>query len=235
MLQLLMPSRYYLRNFVPPYHYHIYNRGANKQNIFRDATDYTTFLDIIAFYLKFPNGRPFKYIEKLTNKARFQVRNLEDVGNTSFSITCFCLMPNHFHFLIKQNRQANAGNSITNFMRRTMIAYSMYFNQRHDHSGTIFQGRYKNIVAKSDEQLLHLTKYIHNNPVEILESKKLSTYKYSSYPDYLGANNFPWTDKEEILKYFSQSIPNLNYQRFCEDGETTRDKIEAVALDLPGS
>lgn len=81
----------------------------------------------------------------------------------------------------------------------------MYFNQKYDRVGSLFQGRFKSVGIESDEYLMHLSRYIHINPVELIEKgwrekgikdwqkvrKFLESYRYSSYPDYIGIKNFP--------------------------------------------
>ena len=228
-----MPSIYYRRNFRPGNFYHIFNRGANKLNIFKDVIDYSTFTDILQYYINYPSGKALSILQRHAKKSKtklLKVRNLE----SSFEIHSYCLMPNHFHFLIYQKNKPTQNNSITNYMRRVMITYSMFAKHKYKRSGTLFQGRYKNVIVDSTEQLLHLSKYIHRNPLPLLKSQPLSTYPYSSYQDYLGNLDRPWLKTSTILNHFPKT-PIQQYKQFVEQTEDSPALLEKISLDQPYS
>ena len=225
-----MPSRYYRRVFIPGYYYHIYNRGANKKRIFKDAQDYETFIEILSYYLNYPNGKPRSVLQLL------KVPNLINANNTvktSINLTAYCLMSNHFHFIIKQVDSPAAENGITNLMRRLTITYALYAKSKYSRSGTLFESKYKNILVRSEQQLVHLSKYIHRNPIEILKgSEPLESYKYSSYPSYLGYSpTSSWLSANNILILFSKSEPGKSYKNFVEEIPLNERIIEKVTLE----
>lgn len=236
-----MPSKYYQRDFAKGHYYHLFNRGSHKNKIFLDKEDYDTFMEVVEYYLNYPLGKPFSLLYRDFNKNDVdenyvKVRNLDpkmDV-KSSFDIVCFCLMPNHYHFLLKQVNNSNAQNSITNFMRRLNITYSMYFNHKYKHSGNLLQGRYKNVLVKTDSQLLHLSKYIHKNPEEVFrKNKKLSSYKYSSYPSYIKIKNSysNLVKIDSILLNFSNNNPSLSYKQYVEKKPLSITEIERIIID----
>jgi len=208
-----MPSKYYYRNFKPQYFYHIFNRGAYKNKIFLDQKDYQTFTDILAYYLKYPKTKNFSYQKKVN---KFQVRNLENTVH----LTAYVLMPNHFHLLLKQLPSATPKTNISNLMRRFIITYAMYFQNKYKHTGTIFQSRYKCVLVDSKEQLLYLSKYIHQNPQKL--QPNLANYPFSSYPIYINKLETPeWLHPEYILKltknyqqFVKQPVPESNLNQF---------------------
>ena len=170
-------------------HFHVYNRGAHKALIFNDSTDYRRFLNLL--YLA-NNTRSFRY-DYLNNERIYQHKR-ED---TLVDIVAYCLMPNHFHILITERFV----NSKTTFLLKLCTGYSMYYNKKYDHSGTIFQGQYKSKLVDNDEYYNYLIQYIHLNPFSIKEPRIVKTakpeylkeaieyskkYEYSSYKDYLG-------------------------------------------------
>lgn len=160
-----MPSKYYLRQFHAGHYYHIYNRGAGKQSVFLSDQDFRNFIEICKYYILFPQGKA------LSLHQRFKVPNLDvpkSLTNQPVNLVAYCLMPNHFHFLIKQNLAPSPTTSITNFMRRLCITYALYFQEQHKHSGALFQGKYKSILVDNDAYLLHLSRYIHLNPLELI-------------------------------------------------------------------
>jgi putative transposase len=214
-----MPSIYYNRNFKSRYFYHIINRGAYKKNIFKSKNDYQTFIDILSYYLLHPQSRQFGY-QKIVNK--FKVRNLKETVH----LVSYCLMPNHFHLLLKQLPSATNKTNISNLMRRVMVTYAMYFQDKHKHAGAIFQGRYKNVVVDSNEQLLHLSKYIHLNPQKLIN--KLTDYSYSSFPAFINQVITPnWLHPKYVLKL------ETNYKQYIMSPINDEDanKIKSLTLE----
>ena len=214
-----MPSKYYHRNFKPQHFYHIYNRGAYKNTIFIDKEDYETFIEILCYYLKFPTARHFNY-QNIVKEFK--------VPNFKYTVHCvaYCLMPNHFHLLLKQLPEANKKTNISNLLRRLSITYAIHFKYKYKHSGALFEGKFKNVTVNSNDQLLCLSKYIHLNPQEL--NKKISNYPYSSYLAYINKNKLPdWLHPKYIFKLQS------NYQQFVEKPLKDEDnqKIEELILE----
>ena len=217
-----MPSKYYNRNFRPQHFYHIFNRGAYKNNIFRDQEDYETFTRILTYYLKYPTAKRFSY-PKYVKRPYLRVRNSHV---DTVRLVAYCLMPNHFHFILKQTPSADKKTNISNLMRRVMITYSFHFQYKHKHSGALFGSRYKNVVVETDEQLLYLSKYIHLNPSKL--TKNLNGYPYSSLPYYLKQTEpVSWLYPEYALKL------TRNYYQFFKSPtkETDTKKIESLTLE----
>lgn len=214
-----MPSKYYQRIFVKNHYYHIFNRGAYKQKTFLDTNDYESFINILAYYLTSPTKTPYS--------MPYSPKNTNNNDKSPVSLIAYCLMPNHFHLMLKQNMRSNNKNNITNLMRRLTIAYAMYFNKKYQHSGSLFQGKYKNVEIESEEQFIYLTKYIHRNPLKLRgsEPKKLSQYPYSSYPNYLGKVSQKWLKTEDIKSQFSHINPKNNYKSFVEEKPTSQTKL----------
>ncbi|MCL5676120.1 MAG: transposase [Patescibacteria group bacterium] len=200
-----MPYRY---NFHENGYYHVYNRGVEKRPIFLDEADYNCLLSIFRAYLS-PKKDP-------TFPGRFPFYK-------EIQILAFCLMPNHFHLLIKQL----LADSLSRFMKCVWNTYLPYFNDKYQRVGPLFQGRFKGKEVENNDYLLGLTYYIHRNSLGLIEAQKktrpsavLSDYPYSSYRHYLGLEKLPFVHNEEILAFFSQTNPALSYQNFVEDKET---------------
>jgi len=225
-----MPSKYYQRDFERGCFYHIYNRGSNKSKVFLEDSDYQTFLEIIEYYFKFPKGMPLSYKNR-ASKDHIKVTNLDTNLKSSFSVVCFCLMPNHFHLLVRQDDKSSKNNSISNFMRRVMITYAMFFNDKYSHSGNLFQGRYKNVLVKSGDQLMYLSKYIHLNPSELLKKKALKSYSYSSYKDYVSEKVYDWLNTDEVLGLFGEMNPEKSYKKFVGDQDSDLTLVENIVLE----
>lgn len=217
-----MPSKYYHRNFKPQHFYHILNRGAYKNKVFLDKDDYQTFTDILTYYIKYPTAKFYSY-KHLTPNPYIKVPNLYI---DSVRLVAYCLMPNHFHLILKQTPKADSHTNITNLMRRLTITYSMYFQKKYQHDGSLFQGKYKSVTVDSNQQLLYLSKYIHLNPQKL--TNKLINYLHSSYPAYLNKIDVPkWLHPNYVLKL------TKNYKRFIQypTSIAETEKIEALTID----
>lgn len=177
--------------------YHILNRGVDKRNIFLKDEDYFRFIhDLYEFNDESP-------ALNIYYRRSYGFGNHKDKLDRKIivDILAFCLLPNHFHLLVRQIQDGG----IQNFMKKIGAGYANYFNIQNRRTGTLFEGRFKAVLIKSDQHLLHLPYYIHLNPLDLYESswrerkiknyKKaiefLENYRWSSLPDYLGIKNFP--------------------------------------------
>jgi putative transposase len=211
----LMPKRKVI--FVNNYFYHIYNRGVEKRTIFEDKQDYQVFIDILRYYL-IPNQ---EIPEFFSRKPKVKISHAVD-------LLAYCLMPNHFHLLVKQKED----NGISDLMHALGITYSMYFNKKYQRVGSLFQGRFKAKMVDKENYLLFLSKYIHLNPQE-LYSKSLKDYPYSSYSAYLTGKQKDFIKNDLILNYFSSNKQKTNsYQEFVEDLETDFASFKPLLFDM---
>lgn len=211
-----MPHRNTIRHFVENGIYHVYNRGVEKRIIFQDDQDYAVFLHLLKFYLSPINPNqthPFIEFQKFKIVRPRPLANLEN----EVSLITYCLMPNHFHLLLKQTTSSG----VTNLLRRVSTIYAMYFNKRYKRVGYLFQGKYKAVAVNEDSYLLHLSRYIHLNPSELTGTDPVS-YPYSSYAYYLGVKHATWVKPKIILDYFNKSElhplfrSHQSYQDFVE-------------------
>ncbi len=175
--------------FVPNEYYHIYNRGNSKQKIFLSKKDYERFISLL--YGVNTNER-FNFFDMKKGGGIFS----KQIENPITSIGAYCLMPNHFHILIKPLSEEG----LTKFMQKLSTAYSMYFNETHKRTGGLFEGKFKSQHITNDRQLKYIFSYIHLNPIKLIDSKwkengiknlklsfeYLNTYSYSSFLDFNG-------------------------------------------------
>lgn len=222
-----MPARNSVKQFLPDSYYHLYNRGVEKRNIFLDEQDYVVFLSYLKNYL-LPKDLPGLNSIAVDSKAGWREREKAlkllrmNNFNGDLELIAYCLMPNHFHFLVKQ-KEANTIDSFTNSL---LTRYSMYFNKKYKRIGTLFQDVYKAVLVSTDEQLLHLTRYLHRNPIS--QGVPLRGYRYSSYLDYLGNKATEWIKPIEILSFFSSTGFN-SYQNFVEDSNTEEESVYHIS------
>jgi len=211
-----MPSRNVVKTYVKDGYYHIYNRGVEKRRIFKSSQDYKVFLKYLKEYLT-PPPKPedLKTIFTLQGATFKGIPRQPKNYTKKIELLAFCLMPNHFHLLIKQTSE----DDMKDFMRSLATRYSMYFNKKYKRVGKLFQGHYKAVLINDEAYLLHLSRYIHSNPGEY-SSDLLNAY--SSYAEYLGKRKIQWVKPDFILSFFTKvKIPGLknvnSYQKFVED------------------
>lgn len=201
-----MAAKNSIKLYVDDGYYHLYNRGVAKTSVFLDEQDYAVFLSYLKEYLTPPAPLDAVDMEKINKERIYIRRNYFD----EIELLVFCLMPNHFHLLLKQNETR----SIEFFMRSLLIRYASYFNKRYQRVGHLFQDVYKGILIQREEYWLWLSRYIHRNPIDLLKpGQELKDYSYSSYPNYLGVRKSEWVKPKEILAMFK------NYQEFVEGPE----------------
>jgi putative transposase len=194
-------------DFVPGEFFHIYNRGNSKQKIFLDHYDHRRF----ATLLFVSNSTESFKLHFLKEPYQF------DRKEKLVSIGAYCLMPNHFHILITPLVE----NGISTFMKKVTTGYSMYFNNKYERTGSLFEGRFKAQLVSDDIHLKYLYAYIHLNPVKIIDSEWkergvrdirkvksfLDTYQYSSYKDFVGEKRIERgiLDPTPFPEYFQDS------------------------------
>jgi len=205
-------------------YYHIYNRGVDKREIFMDERDFVRFLRSMREFncVKATGGL---HLINQSNKGTESLNFRDSVP--LIELICYCLLPNHYHFILKQL----IGNGVSEFIKRLATGYTTYFNQRYDRSGVLFQGPFKAIHIATDEYSLWLSGYVNGN-IEIHKIAKADSWPWSSCKDYLGLRNGMLCNKNIILKGFE----NLNdYQEFVnmvikESGER-KDEIKNYFLE----
>lgn len=208
--------------FVNGEFYHLYTRGIEKQQTFFDKRDYSHFIKSL-FYYNIQNPKPKFSIYR--NSKLFQV----DTSKKIAEIICYCLMPNHFHLLVKQLQDGG----ISELMRKLLLSITKYRNTKYNRKGSLFQVPFKAVLIESEEQLLHVSRYIHLNPFVSMLIKDLKSYTWSSYLDYIGLNNNPAIKKEEILNFFKSP---QDYEKFVlnyADYGMQLEKIKHLILDEP--
>lgn len=168
-------------------YFHIYNRGNDKNNIFIDREDFQLFILKIN-----QNLFPSIYKPKRLYSA--------PIPDDSFSLISYCLMPNHFHLLIRQDEEI----PVSKLILKVCTGYSKYFNKKYNRVGHVFQDQFKQACVDNDDYLRWLSAYIHQNPKVAGLINSPADYKWSSYADYTGSSGgLILCDKKIVLGQFS--------------------------------
>ncbi|MDP3994977.1 MAG: transposase [bacterium] len=215
-----MPARF--TPLVTDNYYHVFNRGVNKQPIFNGVKDYKRLLNLLRFYNYADHPVRFSKFLLLSNDQRKEIWNRLENSSTLLNIITYCFMPNHFHLLVKQNIE----NGTSRFLANIQISYTKYFNIKNDRVGPLLQGQFKAVKIDSEEQLLHLSRYIHLNPFSsalVKNIKDIADYGWSSFKEYLEDVDYPVCRHDLINGYFSNKdkykdfvLDNADYQKNLE-------------------
>ena len=202
-----MPYRFI--PLVTEQYYHIYNRGVAFQPTFENKRDYERFLLCLDYYHHNKVPLRLSKLLQLPKEDRESIlKNIKEHGETIVEIIAYCLMPNHFHLLIKQV----SDNGISTLLRLVTNSYARYYNTKYERVGPVFQGVFKAVHVQTDEQFIHLSRYIHLNPLVsfIVKEENFLSYPWSSLKNYLNGTK-ALVNTEPILDNFSSPKKYLKF------------------------
>ena len=157
-------------DFAIGQYYHIYNHSIPEQLLFRGEEDYLTCLKLFQRYY----------------------------NTIDYSILAYCLMPNHYHFLIYQKTDVPVFVSF----RKLWYCYTCYYNKKYERIGTLFANKLQHITIQKQSYLLRLCAYIHLNPVKAGLVNVVDAWQWSNYQEWVGLRNGSLIDREQIKHFF---------------------------------
>ncbi|HCM82613.1 MAG: hypothetical protein UW37_C0014G0005 [Candidatus Gottesmanbacteria bacterium GW2011_GWA2_44_17] len=180
--------------------YHIFNRSVGQQSIFSNSSFYTRFCDLMSYY-RFDKP-PYRFSEYIRLPMQAQLESYKRLTSQKqlVDILTFCIMPNHFHMLLRQKQD----DGIRRFATIIQNAYAKYFNTKTNRSGAVFQAMFKSVRIETDDQLLHVARYIHLNPYSakiVTSLSDLENYPWSSFVIYMGHLKGDWMEQNTLLSY----------------------------------
>lgn len=202
------------------FYYHIFSRSIAKYVVFNDEEEYLRFIEIFELYRHINFNHQYSKFTRLDSLTQRQIIDSLQLDNDVLvKIIAFCLMPTHIHFLLMQV----ADQGISKFMGKILNCYSRYFNIKHKRTGPLWSGRFKSVLVSTDEQLLHLTRYLHQNPTSAGIVTNPEDWTFSSYNDYIDTSN-------SMLSIYSDlfSISPLGYKKFVMDTKDYQKEISKI-------
>jgi putative transposase len=195
--------------------YHIFNKSIAGFEIFSSDFEFERMMKMMKYYQYKEYRHPFSHLLRISEVKKSGLQNyinsLSIMSEKLVQIIAYCFMPTHFHFALKQL----ADRGISTFINNLLNSYTRYFNKKINRKGPLWEGRFSKVLVRNDEQLLHLTRYIHLNPVTARLREKPEDWNASSYMEYLKKVN----DDDAVCKFdelFSKDAL-ANYKTFVED------------------
>lgn len=199
--------------------FHVINRGVERRKIFLTQADYLRFVHNLQDF----NNKEVAYLSYPKRRRRSEVSPPTTEVDKIVDVLCWSILDNHFHNMIKERCRHGA----SRFAQKITGGYTMYFNPRHQRSGTLFQGRSKVIPVGSEAHFLHLPFYVLANPLDRFQPKWreqglkdinraiefLTTHRWSAFPDLVGKENFP----DVINRKLFFELFDLNEKRFINE------------------
>ena len=192
-----MPGR--LTPLVTGEIYHVFNRGIDGRTTFSAKKEFERSKELLRFYQwsglsvrysvfgEWDTVRQVDFFKKIRSKSKPLV-----------GILAYCLMPNHFHLLVRQEIDGGISKFLSNFQN----SYTRYFNTKNRRIGSLFLDQFKGVRIEEENQLLHVSRYIHLNPFTsfvVRTLDELETYPWSSLREYLGSDTTQICQKQMLL------------------------------------
>lgn len=189
--------------FITGEYYHIFNRGVDERNVFTEQ------YDVLRFFQSMEEFNTIESIGSIYENSFLKRGDLAVAKKKLVDFVCYCLNPNHFHFILKQREDGG----ISLFMKKLTGGYARYFNERYDRTGFLFQGRFKAKHIFSNDYLLYLSAYVNlNNLVHSLSDPTSKLKIKSSWEEYTkGLSIKKFCNKEVILEQFRSAAEYKNY------------------------
>lgn len=209
-------------------YYHVFNKTLDKRNIFSNDIYCSRFVNLLSYYRSSRSTLSYSRLSTLHKKTREQIK--KTISFKKFfrvNLLCYSLMPNHFHLLLKQTK--NKG--IERLLSDCINSLTRYYNLTNNRLGPVFLPKFKAVRILSEEQLIHVSRYIHLNPFSskvVKNLRDLILYKWSSYNEYILSSNSKSSlcDINDILALFGDD--KKLYKRFVEGNAEHQRMLEQV-------
>jgi len=207
--------------------YHIFSRSIANFKIFNNDDDYVRMLYLIKYFQINNPPTKFSYFIELKQVQQFGFLNyLDSIAKDQANIVqiiAYCLMPTHLHLILKQLSPTG----ISEFMGNALNGYSRYFNTKYKRKGPLWESKFQNVKVENDEQLIHLTRYLHLNPVTARLIERPQDWQYSSYKEYIDDVDHRFCQYDDLL-----TIKPKDYRKFVMDRKSYQRELAIIKKQL---
>jgi len=197
--------------------FHIYNKSISNFGIFKSKENSQRFLNLLDYYNN--NNIKIKFSDAVDRGIYTFSNILLPKSDSLVKFLSYCIMPDHYHLLIKIIHN----NCLSHYIGNIENSFTRYFNIKFNRRGPLWQSEFKAVRITSDEQFLHVSRYIHLNPTTAGLVKKPEDWKFSSYKDIISDDHF----LKEVLTEFSIT-DRLFYQKFVNDNKDYQKKLKMI-------
>ncbi len=202
--------------------YHVFTKSIAGYRIFCNVAEFVRMKEAICFYQY--EGQPLRLSEYMRliefGEDFYNYSSVLKEKKKLVEIIAYCLMPTHLHLVVKQLKE----NGVSRFVGNTLNSYTRYFNIRHSRKGPLWQGKFKNVLVESTEELLHLTRYVHLNPVTAGLVTNAGEWLASSYKEYVSKVN----KGDKICRY--HDVLEINFKEYANFVEDMVDYYRQLAV-----
>lgn len=190
--------------------YHVYNKSIEGRKIFDTDALCEKFLQILWYYRSTASLMRLSNLSRLGSAfKKYYIQSIENTSTFRVSICAYCIMPTHYHVLLRQNSDGG----ISHFISQIQNSFTRYSNVKHKRSGYIFIHRFHSKPITSDEVFKHVSRYIHLNPYSSGIVDDLFSYPWSSLHEYVRNNRARrLCDTTLLMQLFNHD--NERYKRF---------------------
>jgi putative transposase len=192
-------------------YYHVFTRSIAEFVVFRNEAEFLRMREALRYYQRvFLPDRFSRVFSSVEQRVISSVSSQTLDKGALVQIVAYCLMPTHLHLFLRQ--EAEHGVSV--FMARILNSYTRYFNVKTRRKGPLWESKFNRVGVESDEQALHLTRYLHLNPSSAGLVSNPADWKYSSYTEYLGE---VLPDERMCEHGKVNSMDPVQYRKFVEE------------------
>jgi len=211
-------------------YYHILNRAVAYQKLFLEEDHYDRVLELLNYYRNSKPPLKYSYFLRLPHSSKSEIiKDISLAKDFLVEILAFALMPNHIHLLVKQIKD----NGISIFMSRFQNSFTRYFNRKNRRAGHMFGGSFKAVRISSEEQLIHVARYIKLNPLSagvVRSFEELEHFPYASLSEYLDSKGTGFVcNREHFLSRFGSSDKLRN---FVSDNADYQKNLQNIKRDI---
>lgn len=207
--------------------YHVFNRSVGHEEIFTSQRNLNRIYEITDYY-RYPQILRFSQFQLLSPENQLNYLKKMKSRSQIVELMAFSFMPNHYHFLLRQLHD----HGITSFTANLQNSFAKYFNLKYHRHGALFQSPFKAKRVSSDEEMLHVSRYIHLNPVTsfLIKFEELAAYPWTSFIAYMNDDSETFINTEKILDL---SYSQDKYHRFVADQEDFQKKLSEIKHIIP--
>jgi len=203
--------------------YHLFNKMIDQKRVFQSNSYSQDFYDRLIYYRSINSTRSYSDLSKLhkDNQENIYTQMFKE-SDYQVRILAYCFMPNHYHLLIQQLKD----DGISNYISKTTNSFTRYYNLKNQRRGQVFLKDFKAVLVRSDEQLIHNSRYIHLNPYSsglVTTPDELIKYRWSSFASYLGVRKDKLVQNQQVMSFFSSV---KEYQDFVFDQAEYQKELE---------